>query len=260
MSEVSGVGGREACLRGAARFPAIALAPATFEAWLAARGPTTHAEDAFLACACAAGDRAALAELHAQLEGLRPLLARMDPSTAFADEVLQAAMVKLVVRAGGGEPGIAGYRATGPLRNWLRTWVVRLSTRLRQQRGHDDPLPSDSKLPALTPELDYLRAQDRVEVEACLREQLEALPDRERTMLRLHHAAGLPADRLGAMYHVSRPTMSRWLAKIREDLLAGVRDRLRVRLGLGDAELDSLLGVVASGLHVSVLRLLGAHD
>ncbi|WP_395812894.1 sigma factor-like helix-turn-helix DNA-binding protein [Archangium minus] len=59
-----------------------------------------------------------------------------------------------------------------------------------------------------------------------LAEALAALPSRERTVLRLHLVEGLSLERIGTVYRTHKSTVSRWLARAREEVLAGTRSRL----------------------------------
>ena len=53
-----------------------------------------------------------------------------------------------------------------------------------------------------------------------------------------------------------KSTISRWLAKARGAVLEEVRTKLGKKLGLREAELDSLIGALRSQLHVSLHRAL----
>ena len=53
-----------------------------------------------------------------------------------------------------------------------------------------------------------------------------------------------------------RATAARWIVSAREALVDETKRQLRGRLGVSGAELDSLLGLVRSQIHVSLNRLL----
>ncbi|NNC17011.1 hypothetical protein HRD49_25980 [Corallococcus exiguus] len=89
-----------------------------------------------------------------------------------------------------------------------------------------------------------------------LRKVLEALPPRERTLLRLHHLHGFTMDRLATMYGESRSGVARRVLQSRERLLKLLRAELAGRLKPDDAALDSLLGLVNSQLDLSLNRLM----
>jgi RNA polymerase sigma-70 factor (ECF subfamily) len=79
----------------------------------------------------------------------------------------------------------------------------------------------------------------------------------DRNVLRYHFAHGLTIDQIGALYHVHRATAARRVAKARDELLAGTRRRLMARLALNRADLDSVMRLIESSIHVSLRRVLG---
>src|SRR5262249_51360296 len=65
--------------------------------------PSLHAEDLYLACACAAGNAAALAAFDARYLGqVKVFLGRMKPPPALVEEVKQALRVRLLGAPPGG--------------------------------------------------------------------------------------------------------------------------------------------------------------
>jgi RNA polymerase sigma-70 factor len=74
--------------------------------------------------------------------------------------------------------------------------------------------------------------------------------------LRLHLVNGVSAEKIGKMFSVSQPTISRWLAAAREKLLEDIKRDLGARLGTSSTELASLAGMVASRLDLSLSALL----
>src|SRR5262245_1604752 len=69
--------------------------------------PSLHAEDLYLACACAAGNAAALAAFDARYLGqVKVFLGRMKPPPTLVEEVKQALRVRLLVAPPGGLPRI----------------------------------------------------------------------------------------------------------------------------------------------------------
>jgi RNA polymerase sigma-70 factor (ECF subfamily) len=181
-------------------------------------------------------------------------LVRIDPSPAFLDEVLQSLQVNLLVRQGEQLPHIATYRGEGSLSAWLTASAVRLALKLRPRREEEATLLDQTAVAA--PELELIKERYRRDFERCFADELAALPKRSRSLLRLHYVDGLGIDQLAAIYHVSRATTARWLAREREGLVAGVRRRLTAELGIAPAELQSLMQLVVSQLHVSLARAL----
>jgi RNA polymerase sigma-70 factor (ECF subfamily) len=78
------------------------------------------------------------------------------------------------------------------------------------------------------------------------------LSARDQTWLRQHVIDGLSIDQLGALYHVHRATAARHLQRIRVAVLAATRERLGSRLQVRPSELDSILRLIRSRLHVTL--------
>ncbi len=74
-------------------------------------------------------------------------------------------------------------------------------------------------------------------------------------MLRGHFVGGLTIDDLAGRYGVHRATAARWIAAARDRLLVATRRAAAARLESTDAEVDSLMHLVASQLEFSLSRL-----
>ena len=86
---------------------------------------------------------------------------------------------------------------------------------------------------------------------------LAQLGPREQTLLRYHHVDGLNIDEIGAIYRVHRVTAFRWIEKAKEQLVKSTLEHLRTRLKLPSAELESVLRMIRSQIHLSLVRHLG---
>jgi RNA polymerase sigma-70 factor (ECF subfamily) len=221
-----------------------------------------HAEDLGLALACAAGHRAALAELDRRFTPeIASALRRVDPSPAFVDEALQAVRERLLLRSERGEPRIASYSGTGPLGGWLRAVAVRVALNLR--RGGLPQVPLDEKLAdglsldAPGPELSLIARQYREAFQEAFRAALAELSDKEVNVLRLHYVAGISLDQLGETYGVHRATIARWLASSKEQLLLGTQRELQARLRVSADEFRQIIDMVRSQLVLTLTRALG---
>jgi RNA polymerase sigma-70 factor (ECF subfamily) len=249
--------------RARAAFPEVQLDAAAFVEWLAPRAGGELAvlpvEELFLAWACARGDAAATRALdRLYLARLAPAVGRVDPSPEFLDEVLQQLREKLLV---GPSPRIATYDGAGPLMSWLRAAAVRTALNARRP-GAREVAADDEALEALPlsgpdPELAAVRGQHRAVFSEAFQAALATLTPRERNLLRLQALDGLSLGVIGEMYGVNKSTVSRWLARAHEGLLAATREGLARRLALDDAALESLLRAMRSSLELSVARLLG---
>jgi RNA polymerase sigma-70 factor (ECF subfamily) len=246
----------------AARAAVPSLDLAAFARELATRAesgvppPAAHAGDLAIAYASLRGDRAALRALDpVLLASVASAVARIDRSPAFADAVAQELRTALLV---GPSPRLAQYAGRGPLGGWLRTAAARVALNMR--RNKDDEAKEDvtSGLRALgrEPEVELLRGRYEKEIGEALRGAVERLPLRERAMLLLSVRDGVTVEQLASLYHLSKSTAQRCLASARELLAAETRKALRERLGLSEAELDSVAGAIVSGMHVSIARAL----
>ncbi|QRK10968.1 sigma-70 family RNA polymerase sigma factor [Archangium violaceum] len=256
-----------------AAWPRVRLDEAVFLRHLAERLPPSSeperalralpAADLFLACACVRGDAAAHAALEAHfLPKVAAAVARVYPGADAASEVCQVLREKLLTPESGRPPRMADYQGQGPLAAWLRAAAVRTALNLRrssqrQARAEEEAL-ADASVPVGHPELELLRQRHRADFQAALAEALAALSSRERTVLRLHLVEGLSLERIGAVYRTHKSTVSRWLARAREEVLAGTRSRLAERLHLSDGELHSLLRDVPGQLDQSLSSLLAS--
>jgi RNA polymerase sigma-70 factor, ECF subfamily len=220
-----------------------------------------HAADLYLACACAEGERAALHAFEQHiLQRVPSRLGALPPATV--DEVLQVLRARLLLGRGDTPARIADYSGRGPLLAWVRIIATRVAAELVSQQGRQElfdepPEVLARMLAADDPERALLREDSRRVLMEALRQALSALPERERTLLRLHHLHGLTMDRLSAMYGESRSGVARRVAHARERLLALTQAELAGRLRLAGPELQSLLGLVRSRLDVNLHQLLG---
>jgi len=248
---------------GAARWPTLHLDEETFERHLRILaeqlGPPQlrHADDLYLACACARGVDGALAGFEAKFAGtLASAIARVDGSSAFVEEAAQALRIKLFVRA---PPKIAAYGGRAKLSTWLTTLAVRSAIDQCAVREHATLRSSivDHLEGGDDPELDYVRGRYKTELEAAVATALGRLSPRDRGLLRLHLAEHMSIDRLALAYGVGRSTAARWLAAARAKLLDDTRHEVHARLGITPSEIRDLGYALGSQLHVSLVRLLG---
>lgn len=218
-----------------------------------------HTDDLFLACGCAKGDPRALEHFSGGVLSILPIVvARMSAPPTFLEELTQDMRELLLVGRRDAPARIGAYRGTGTLVAWVRISATRAAIRKLKRDGRA-PATSDAEVraiaPTLGPELEYLRERYRPVIETALRHALEALSTRDREVLRAHFVGGLTIDDLGARYGVHRATAARWVVLARERILAATRDAARERLGSTDADVESLMRLVASQLEMSIRRL-----
>jgi RNA polymerase sigma-70 factor (ECF subfamily) len=173
------------------------------------------------------------------------------------DDLRQIILTRLLV---GDRPKLADYAGQGFLENWLRVTAVRICLDLgkRKDRAREKPAGDDAVLAMPSPAdlaLDHLKAEYRPIVATALHAAARALSPGDRVLLRQHLAAGMTIDQLGAVLGVHRATAARRIERARAALLESVRTALADRLALPLAEVDSVIGLVASRIDLSAARL-----
>ncbi len=248
-------------------WPEIALPPEPFVRHLAARGAAgpldeVRAADLYLACACAERTPRALEAFdRAYLGRVGAFLSRLRPSPALVDDVRQMVSEKLFVSRDGAAPKIAEYNGRAALESWLRVIAVRIAISLRRSSKDAVEEPHDEAQPppwagSRDPELRFVQQRYRDAFNAALRDAIDGLDAEHREILRLQFVERRTLDQLAAALGVHRATVARRTRAAREAVLARARRGIEARLGVRDAELDSLVGVMRSQLDVSLLRLL----
>jgi len=219
-----------------------------------------NVEDLYLACGCARSDRVALETLEQET---LPIVARgivkLAPSEDARSELIQMLREQMLV-ARDGTPGIAAYDGRAPLAIWLRVCAARLGMR-QAARDQRNELLDDDRLDELAPgvpdpQLAYLQQHYGAQFRTAFREAVATLAPRERNLLRHSVLDALSIDQIAAIYHVHRATAARQLKQIRETLVATTRERMRVALGVGETELDSIFRVLVSMADVTLRELL----
>ncbi len=224
--------------------------------------------DLYLACACARGMTAALAAFDRDyMREVDIALARMRINGARLADVKQLVRQRLFV--GGGTTGnptstgkIAEYGGRGDLRRWVRSVAVRtclndMRKGKREILVDDDRLIAQHAIAADDPEIEYMKKTYATEFRAAFATALAQLGPREQTLLRYHHVDGLNIDEIGAIYRIHRVTAFRWIEKAKDQLVKSTLELLRARLQLPPDELDSVLRMIRSQIHLSLIRHLG---
>jgi len=252
-------------------WPDVVVDDATWLAWLGERAPAVepsepifgelHVADLFFACACAAQNTPAIAMFEARIvPSMARALSGLRLGEAERDELLQRLREKLLVRSGDEPPRVARYAGRGPLRGWAKVVAVREGRDALRRAGRSKEVPSDDAVLELgvgleSPELAILKAGQREAFGEAVRAALDALEPGERVVLRYHYVEGLTVDTIGRILSLHRASAARRIAKARQHLLTGTRMVLRERLGVNRSELDSMLRLIGSQLHVSLPRL-----
>jgi RNA polymerase sigma-70 factor (ECF subfamily) len=221
-----------------------------------------HVADLYLACACAAGDPAALAVLERRtLPAVERALGGLARDADARRDLVQQLRTQMLVPMDGKPPGIAAYDGRAPLATWLRVCATRLGMR-RAARDRRDASLEDLQLDQLAPDvpdpaLAYMRQHYGAQFRVAFGEAVSALAPRQRNLMRHSVIDGLGIDQIAAIYHVHRATAARQLKDARDTLIAATRERLRSALGIGEAELDSVFRVLVSLTDVTLREVLG---
>lgn len=256
---------------GCAAWPGVELALEPFVAHLARHLDRSdpagalralHTDDLYLALACGRRDPSALLAFE-QLcaDDLRLALARVSGSERSVDDVRQAVWQRLFVGDDGERPKILEYSGQGRLKGWFRVVVVRALLD-EQRREKVRPTPSDDdrflglRATERDPELEYLRRVYTHEFREAFERAARALEPEDRNALRAYYVKELTIDQIAAMLGLHRATAARRVAAARERLMAGTRRDLATRLQLSRGELESVMRLIESGLHVSMHRVL----
>lgn len=224
--------------------------------------------DLYLACACARGVHGAIAAFDRDyMREVDIALSRMRVGDSRLKDVKQLVRQRLFVGGGtAGAPTSAGkiseYGGRGDLRRWVRSVAVRtclneLRKGKREVLLDDDHLIAQHAISADDPEIEYMKRTYASEFKAAFAEALGLLGPREQTLLRYHHVDGLNIDEIGAIYRVHRVTAFRWIEKAKEQLVKSTLDTLKHRLKLPASELESVLRMIRSQIHLSLVRHLG---
>jgi RNA polymerase sigma-70 factor, ECF subfamily len=217
------------------------------------------AEDLYLAFACAGGNARALRAFEQEVRPeLAAALARLRVPAERHDDVRQELWHKLCIA--GDRPKILDYSGRGKLRYWFKVTVMRLLIDERRRQAPEAvPLDRGSgefMAPAADPEIEYLKRLYSHEFRSALEESAEALTPDVRNVLRSYYCYQMTVDQIAAAYGLHRATAARRVQRAREVLLADTRRRMIERLRIQTADLESVLRLIESRLHLSLHRLL----
>ena len=222
---------------------------------------TLRGDELLLACA-ALHDEPSRVALSAMFEQeLDKVMRKFSVDADGRDELRQVAREHVLVGKSGRPGALAEYSGRGSLRGFLRVSISRTclnwlnsEQRSQRRRASDDDLLGALPSPAIDPEIAHLRSLYHAEFMGALREAFGALSPRHRTLLRQHHLDGLLPGELGPLYGVHRTTVLRWLGEAHRELADATRSALARSLGASPAEVESLIRVLGSQLHMSLER------
>jgi RNA polymerase sigma-70 factor (ECF subfamily) len=249
----------ETCVSARRAWPDVEVDLETYVAYLGARAAhdapprealaALHADDLYLACACVAGQPAAVTVFESRyLQPARRYVARTDPD--LADEVYQLIATDLLVGTGG-IPGLARYSGRAAVGTFVRLAAIRKAMYLR--RGRKETPVADLQ-PGVTNdvEVELLKRMYAPEFHSALAAAIASLDQNVRTALKLHFIDGMTLDAIGVIYRVNKSTVSRWIGAARHDLFVHARRLFAERLKMPAAEADSLIELLQSRIDVTL--------
>ena len=243
--------------------PEVVVPLDQFRTYLAERRPadvtlaeqlTWCLDDLYLACACCAGDRAAVVAAERELVPVIDAALTTWDSTV-RDETRQKLRAALLVDHASRGPLLAQYTGRGKLTRWIRVIATREAGKTRRadlaQMPVDDDALFDAVVPPTDPRLSAIRRDAATVFKVAFLAALGELERRERTVLRLHVSDGLSIDEIAPIFDVHRATIARWIAAAKDAVLAGTRKRLMKDLKIDGDEVDSLIRLVGSRIELA---------
>lgn len=160
------------------------------------------------------------------------------------DDLAQLLSETLWAPGDDGQRRLSRYSGEGSFLGWLRVVGARLAWKLGAAH-RPLPLADEDELVRLgtrvDPDLLLLKQRHGAQVSLAVKAALQALPVRQRNLLRFHYIDGLGGDAMGNIYNVDRRTIHRWLADARATVERTTRAHLVTQLGLAADELDSVV-------------------
>ncbi len=220
------------------------------------------ADEIFLACACALGERAALEGFEHRYFGVIPaVLSRLSLGRDEIDEIQQILRLRLFVAQPACVARVVSYAGRGQLGGLVRVAALRVGLNVVRDR---DRVVGDSfediAIADDDPALASLKVQHRATFKAAFEEAIGGLSPRQRSLLGLKIVKGLGIDSIGAIYGVHRATAARWIVQARDDLARSVRRLLGRRLGVPEGDVGDVVPLVASQLELSLERILASRS
>lgn len=240
---------------GGAAWPSIELSIDVLRPYVDERRPLPQfAADIYLACACAAGLRAAMEAFEAN-EGpvVDGAVRRATRDASQWDDLGQAVREHLFVAG-----KITQYSGQAPLGQWLRVVALRV-VRSAQRKRVDTPTDEAifrGVIEARTAEDALIEARLLRTYKLAFEKAFGELPQRPRTLLRLYVVDGLNVEQVARLMGVHKATAARWIAAAREDLAASTRAIVNQTAKLSADEVESAIRLIQSKIELSLSRLL----
>jgi RNA polymerase sigma-70 factor, ECF subfamily len=214
--------------------------------------------DLYLACAAGEGPVEAVRIIDERfLKRLPARIRRLGSKPEAVADVLQTVRERLFA---GPAPRIRAYNATGPLEQWIKVVAIRTAIDMHRNEAAGPRAESAWMYTLATTELDtntlLMRAAYKREFETAIREEVAALSERDRAILRIHLIEGVKIETIALSYGVHRVTVARWVWTASETMLDGLRRRFHERFGIIPHDFDSLVRLARSQLSLNLRELL----
>jgi RNA polymerase sigma-70 factor, ECF subfamily len=214
-------------------------------------------KDLYLVCGCLAGSGEAIAAFERHVFATIELkLQSVLKSPELVADLKQGLLTDLFVGDKNNQPKAQSYIGQTNLRHWV--FIVAIRRAINQyHRAKNQSQLIKSGLDNLTvlnddPELRYLKGLYRQEFGLAFRQALASLAMRQRNLLRYYFFEELTLEQIGAIYGVTRMSVSRWLANIRHKILTHTRQCLMQRLQVSSAECESIIRILKSQMPDSI--------
>jgi len=211
--------------------------------------------DLALAFLALQGEASALAELVGRL---RPIVIRVAARRdgPDEDELSFALEGKLFDPE---DSKLAAFAGSGDLDGWLSVMATRTWLNLKRARGREQlsprAEPAAMGVEVNDPELAYLKELYREQFRTAFEKAAHSLSSEERNVLAAHYSKRSSIDVIAAGRGVHRATAARRVNRARERLLSETRRLLIAELDLSRADLESVMQLIQSQLHVTLSRL-----
>ena len=244
----------------AATFLAHSAARLRTEQGVLASLDQTEAADLWLACACAAGCKAAqTAFVERYTPIIRGALASFVRQGIDIEEIEQRVVSYLIFPRDERPAAVAGYSGSGSLAAYVRVSVVREAVRSTKQIQRMTPRDDAAELaPELTndAELEALKRRYRDQFKAAFVQAVEALDPDEVLLLRYHYYSGLGVRQIASLRGDSKSTVARQLTAVRDKVRQETQRRLMAHAKVRRSEAASIMRLVRSQMDVGLSQFL----
>jgi RNA polymerase sigma-70 factor, ECF subfamily len=213
--------------------------------------------DLYIACACAQGDSSAIRRFEESYFRELDIVWPSFRACVSAEDARQMLRQKLFTKTETRDPKIATFSGRGDLRGWVRVVAARMLSDIAEKARPERPVEEaffEKLSSGVDVELDRFKARYGTEFKEAFRQAVETLTPRDRSLLRQAYVRDASVVEIGTLYGVHGATAARWVANAREKLSRSLRKSLSARLKISNDELQSILRIIESTVHVTLER------